>query len=1038
MGSLVLLILIAAGIAVWFVFTPDKLTPAINRQFGKFITCQAAVERVELTFFSSFPQLGLKADGILLLNPTAGAPCDTLARIDRLDAVVDVKAFLKRKELILSDISLKNGAVYLYADSLGKTNYDIMAPSDSGTDKSAGTFTISSINADNITFDNIDILYVDDAYPMRADVKRLSSVIKGSMIGGDIRGKLAAEPFDIDFSMGRTDSLMTVSARGLSLEAGVSMAGDRADADLKIPAAAVTFAYAGEEYLTDGQAALSAAVSADIKEQSATIRNGALKLNGLELLLDGTLRNDTVRGLDMDLKYKLEQWPLTEVLALIPKSFRSQLDGVEASGNLSAEGTAAGIYGEGSMPVFDMHLVLNEGGVAYPAMLPYPLRSVFADLNLHTDFEDDAESFVKINTLRAHTPRSSLRASGTLDRLFSDPHAIVTADLTGDLTDARPFIPDSLNLVVSGKASGRVKADVRMSQLEKMELEKMKVSGSMLLTGLDARNDTIAVATPSLKLDFSLPNNSPSGRNVSFAAAGLVSNRLDASMADGSEISLTGMRIALETSDVRDTLMIPVIVCGFSMDSLAGKMGGMELAVAKPSGKIEMASGRRNAAIPRIKVRYDGGRLSAGMEDMSAVVEKLNIDATVVYDESKKDIWQILMPRGSVSAAGVVVNTSALNYPVEIPELAMDCTPFTFNVENAHVKLNRSDFSLNGTVDNVLPYARGDSVLRGEFNFSSPVTDISQLLALTSGIGSGEETSADTPADEFSGPYMVPEGIDITLHTQIDRALWYGEDISKIMEFSKIHGDITIRDGAVYVTPELSFSSPATDGEITLQYRTPRKNHLFASVLLHLTDIDIAEALDMIPDLDTIMPMLRSFDGNAEFHLNVEGYMDSTYKFKMSTLRGGCSISGTDLVLRDEDLFRKVAKFMKYKDEGVIRVDSLSADFTIFRDAVTIYPFLFSVDRYKAVISGNHNLDMSFDYNISLVQSPIPFRVAVTVKGRPDDFKFSLSKSRYPDFYRPKRSTEVVTREMEMRQRIRSELLKTTAANRNKEDDTEE
>ncbi len=67
---------------------------------------------------------------------------------------------------------------------------------------------------------------------------------------------------------------------------------------------------------------------------------------------------------------------------------------------------------------------------------------------------------------------------------------------------------------------------------------------------------------------------------------------------------------------------------------------------------------------------------------------------------------------------------------------------------------------------------------------------------------------------------------------------------------------------------------------------------------------------------------------------------------------------------------------------------------------------------------------MDFDYNISLVESPIPFRVAVDVKGRPDDLQFKVfSKSRYPDFYRPKYQGVVENRQMELRNMIRDRLL---------------
>lgn len=49
--------------------------------------------------------------------------------------------------------------------------------------------------------------------------------------------------------------------------------------------------------------------------------------------------------------------------------------------------------------------------------------------------------------------------------------------------------------------------------------------------------------------------------------------------------------------------------------------------------------------------------------------------------------------------------------------------------------------------------------------------------------------------------------------------------------------------------------------QLTAMYRTPRPNHIFIGLDYHILDMEISELLKMIPDVDTIMPMLRSFGG---------------------------------------------------------------------------------------------------------------------------------------------------------------------------------
>jgi hypothetical protein len=923
---------------------------------------------------------------------------------------------------------LRGGALDLYSDTLGRVNYDILKPTPDADTTAAG-FTIARIDAGEVRIEGLDARYTDAAALIRAAVKGLSTEIGAAMEGGLMSVSVAAnDPFDVDFSMGKADSLLKATLRGATLDAACSMQGDNVEADIRaLGAAGVTLGFGGETYITDAPVLITAGAAADMAARGVDIRAAVLKLADLEIALDGKAALNPAGGIDTDMRYKFNEWPLEDVLALVPPSLAHYLDGIEAGGVVSSEGTVRGLYDavSGSMPKIDAGVLFDRGNVSYPAMLPWPLTQVRADLAISTDLTDGA-SGVTIRSLAAQTPRSTLRASGSLDHLFSDPHAALTADLDADLADAAPFIPDSLKLTATGRIAGEVKADVRMSQLAKMEFDRMKVSARLTATNFDALYDTISIAAPSAKLDFELPNANPATRHTAWVKARLDADRLDAGFTtDSTCVEIRGANLALETSSLLDTVNIPAVALDFAFDRLAARIDTVRLEARSQWGKLSTEPHRRRStSAQRIEVVWNGtGGFAAGAGGMRAAVDSIDIDASILYDTSRPDLWQQLSPRGRVSAGGVRVEVPTLGYPVELPRLAMDFTPRQFHVEGARMLLDESDFSLRGTIDNIDAWFRGDDILRGEFDFSSPVTNVTQLLALTSGLGDAqleaEKATDAAPADQFTGPYMVPKGVDLTLHADIGNVLWQGESL-----LSNVRGDVQVRDGALYITPEVAFTSPVTTGNIQLMYRTPSKNNLFAGVGIHLHRIDMQELVRVIPDLDELMPMLRGFSGRGEFHCAVEGYMDSTYRFKMSTLRGAGSLSAVDLALKDEELFRRIAVLLKYRDQGTLRVDSMRAEFTVLRNEINLYPFLLKVDRYGAVIGGRHSMGGEFDYNISLVESPLPFRVAVDVTGSASDLQFKVfSKSRYPDFYRPRYEGVVENRQMELRNLIRNSLL---------------
>ena len=80
--SIILLVLGLIAFTLNFIFTPEKITPAVLRVANQTINAKLDMESVELTFFSTFPRFGLKlTNGSLVskaLNDTLWQKTDSL------------------------------------------------------------------------------------------------------------------------------------------------------------------------------------------------------------------------------------------------------------------------------------------------------------------------------------------------------------------------------------------------------------------------------------------------------------------------------------------------------------------------------------------------------------------------------------------------------------------------------------------------------------------------------------------------------------------------------------------------------------------------------------------------------------------------------------------------------------------------------------------------------------------------------------------------------------------------------------------------
>ena len=76
-------------------------------------------------------------------------------------------------------------------------------------------------------------------------------------------------------------------------------------------------------------------------------------------------------------------------------------------------------------------------------------------------------------------------------------------------------------------------------------------------------------------------------------------------------------------------------------------------------------------------------------------------------------------------------------------------------------------------------------------------------------------------------------------------------------------------------------------------------------------------------------------------------------------------------------------------------IDSISVDLAIKDNKIEVFPFLVEMDRYKVAVGGTHNLDMTFNYHLSVLKSPVPFKLGIDITGNLDDFKYKITKCKY-------------------------------------------
>lgn len=1015
--------LLAICICVYIVFTPKRLTPLVSNIADKYIKCEHQISTAELTFFSTFPNFGLHIDDLYLIHAMRNAPSDTLLAVPEAVAVINPIKLLREQTLDVRKILLKNASANVFVNENGESNTDVFILSEDTVPKN-DTTTFS------LPFDKLKI-------------DELTASID-------------------NFTYRSIPDSMDIRVKGLSL---IANARSWDDIDLRLSGENVSATIGNESYADGLQCAVRLHNTAcNIDSMTFKLRDASLNINEFAIHIAGDISLQNTIAMSLDIH--TNDWQVPELLQLLPENIKNTIRKIDIqSGKVHIDAHAEGVYNDTTMPIVNAKLSLTDASGAYKDIFPYTIKDINIDADAHIDLNDPTISNITLNLLKARTQNTTIEAKGKIYEPMADMLCDLHTNVKLHLPDILPLLPKATQQQISAKGTlkGNMHTNIRLSDLTAMRLHKGEIKGNIRFDALDVTYDSIFVNTPEMSLTFHIPNIKSHHKTTNWLKATLQTNGIHcnlpslqanigkasgtietsnilsnnpiiyASCAFNSEIvdattdSMSGTlqqpALSLYTEyDIQDTTHIPFLNAALGFEQLNGRYDKNYIQTAKSDISATLSGGKRNKTQPRLQLQLTTDALNASMDDEIHVqTQRININATARRNPNYKDILLQWNPRLDVELTDGVVNMASFKETIQIPTIDFDYSNKKCNITDSKIIIGKSDFALTGQIDNIGKWLKNETILKGELNFVSNHTDINELMFLTSSDTGSEETDKttnktppDTHTEEESQPYLVPTTVDLNLNTLIKEATIFDQTATNI------GGKLYIKDG-ILVLEEMGFICNAARLQLTAMYKTPRRNHLYLGLDYHMLDINIEELVNMIPQIDSMVPMLRSFHGSAEFHLAAETYMNSNYDLKTSTTRGACSISGKDLVLLDNETFGQIAKILMFNKKTENKVDSISAEITLFKNEIDIYPFCMSIDNYMAAVGGRHNLDMTFDYHISLLK---PFYIGADISGSFDDLKIRLAKCRYAQDFRPIFRKETDTLNGELRKKIKESLQK--------------
>lgn len=973
--GIVLTVVAVVCIAMYVIFTPARLTPIARQLADKYVTCEHEIGEVDLTFFSTFPYFGAFVKEVYLINPTEGAPSDTLLAVPEL--VVSVKLLdAIDGDIFVKRFNLRDATANIYIAADGQTNFDVFAlPADTieeEEDTTAG-WRLNSVGWDeDLKISARSLSFVDERDTITASL-------------ADARITLAGAEKD------------TLSGAILDLQT------DKICASLK-----------GTEYARDLSLKLHLPAFCN-NAKHIHIDGTKLQINEFGLTLDGEVGTPCFASgiYTCDATVATDgAWQIQPLLALVPKQFTAALKDIDVDGAIRLEAHAKGMYADSIMPLITAHVTLEDGQGAYKP-LPYTLRDLNVDAEATLDLNKQQPSTVTINQLAAKTKKSKVGAKGKVNDLLGDMQLDLQLNLDAHLPDFAYFLPDSMT--VTGDAKGTAAAKIRLSDLTNKRLHKGRITADLDLTDIRYKQDSMKAVLPRTHAKVQIPNAQPSRKTVNWARVELETDKIDFVMGANTAALIDAAVIRAEVANVLANEQD--YFASIAFDALDAQYEDITADMKASELEAFVSGGQKVSA--KLKTAALNGRMG---EELKAQTGKLALEAAARYNKDGENALLKWNPRLKIDLKNGVINMPEhLPEPVVIPSIEFKYSNREMTIDNSRIELGNSDLELKGNVRHIGKWFKHEDILQGELEIVSNHCDANQLMAwFSADEGSEEEeiTNNQSPttndASASTDPFLVPTDVDLALNTHMKEVVIFNQ-VAKDLK-----GGIYVKDGTL-ILDEVGFVCRAAKLQLTGMYRTPRRNHLYVGFDYHMIDVDIDELLTMIPNLEQMVPMLSSFKGAAEFHLAAETYLNSQYQPKMSTLRGAASLTAKDLVVLDGETFSKISKLLMFNKKTENKIDSINAEITVYKNEIDVYPLCVQMDNYMVALGGRHNTNMTFDYDINVLS---PIYLGVNVSGNIDNLQIKLAKCKFAQDFKPHWYQKVDNQSRELRERIKQSMEK--------------
>ena len=1007
--ALVVLLMVGVQVGVNSRFAKEKL----NSVLSSGIDGEIDWSRIDFSVVKCFPLFRVTIDTLsltydhdkfaawddagaanFLLSAGRGAEKDTLACLDRITAAVDLWELISGK-LRLKDAHINNLGAFMHKYDSTTTNLAIFHFPSKEKDTTKVT-TTPVISIGDVYIAGTRAVYTDQESGIfaRALMDRIG--VSGKFRfddGGEFKLRRVALAIDTLVTDARVPSDSAhVDLNRLFVK---EVSKDMYDLGLDLDAFARTGKYGDllVPVALDGRAGISFSeghTDIEVPELKGTVAHIPLHVAGNA----GMYADSTVVKADAE----FSRCPLDTLLAEYLVKFVDVAREVETNAVMDLSVSADGVLSDKTVPEVKASLKIPKSRVAY-----HPL-GIDGNIVLDVEGRMSPKKVIDavVNELTASMPGASIQADGSVKNLLGwDPAFKVFADADADLATVSRFLPAKLGMKLDGDMCLQVHADGRKSYITNMEFDKGKLKASL-------KGDRIALRMPGDTLDARLfrpdlnAEMNPDGINISILSD-------SAYFAKGANLEGKVRRMdnkAVLTKVESRGQLTPFIDVDHVDRGISLRAGNNWFRLRNADICLNATKTVRpvmdSAMVARMRAERDSMRRRQSMAPTDGMFHKNDVDISL--NSTISNYLRQWSPKAKVSLGMGFVSMPVLPLRTALGRFEGDFDGDKLTVDTLSARVGTSHVSLKGAVSGLRRSLQRKGRINADVDLYSRRINVNEIFAAFNA-GKKNEGAVYAENDEsfivdslavdsltvIEAPLIVlPSNVNAKLGVLVDEV-----DYSDIV-VKPLSAMLNLRDRTVQLTEGKVNTNMGNIG-VDAFYSARSRDDISAGVDLGVYDVSADSLIHLLPTVDSLMPVLKSFKGKLNCEASALTQIDTNMNVVIPSLEGVIHISGSDLNVDDAGGLVKITKLLRFKNPNIGHIDDLDVNAVIHDSKVDVFPFMLGMDRYRLALHGMQGLDKSMYYHASIIKSPFLIRFGINVFGTFDKWSFNIGLPKYKD-----------------------------------------